>query len=36
MEEDLDANPTLPISTIMEECLQKNFVSVQSSISPST
>jgi len=28
MEEYLDVNPTLPISIIMEECLQDNFVSI--------
>jgi len=36
MEEDLNANPTLLISTIMEESLQENFVSIQSSTCPNT
>lgn len=36
MEENINANPTLLISIIMEESLQDNFVSIQSSICPNT
>jgi hypothetical protein len=32
MEKDLDVNPTLPLSIIMEKCLEQIFISIQASI----